>query len=87
VLLPAVTCAWLAWNVHQPGRVYAGGWFTDLAWWWSDPVSDQRVAAVVLAVTARGLGVLALVPPRRGEGVIATDGTNEPGATAAHRLA
>jgi hypothetical protein len=67
--------------------VYAGGWFTDLAWWWSDPVSDQRVAAAMLAVTTCGLGVLALVPPRRGEAVVATDGTNESSATGAHRIA
>ena len=87
MLLPAGTCAWLAWNLHQPGRVYAGGWFTDLAWWWSDPVSDQRVAAVVLAVTACGLGVVALVGPRRAAGGIATGGTNEPSTTDADRIA
>jgi cytochrome c oxidase assembly factor CtaG len=81
VLMPAVACALLAWHLHQPGRVYAGGWFTDLAWWWSDPVPDQRVAAVVLAVAACGLGLVALagplrtalVPGRRAQRVGATD--------------
>ena len=87
LLLPAVACAWLAWNVHQPGRAYAGGWFTDLAWWWSDPVSDQQVAAVVLAVLACGLGVVALVRPRCESDIVGTDGTDEPSATGAHRIA
>jgi hypothetical protein len=82
-----VACAWLAWNVHQPGRVYAGGWFADLAWWWSDPVSDQQVAAVVLAVLACGLGVVALVRPRHARDVVEAEGANEPGATGTHRIA
>ena len=86
LLLPAVACAWLAWNVHQPGRVYAGGWFTDLAWWWSDPVSDQQVAAVVLAVLACGLGVVALVRPRRARDVLGAGGPDEPSATGVHRI-
>jgi hypothetical protein len=49
-------------------------------------VPDQQVAALVLAVLACGLGVVALVRPRRAGDVIGTDGT-KPSATGAHRIA
>jgi putative copper resistance protein D len=87
LLLPAVACAWLAWNVHQTGREYAGGWFSNLAWWWSDLVSDQHAAAVVLAVLACGLGAVALVRPRRAGDVPGADGADGPSATGADRIA
>ena len=42
---------------------------------------------MVLAVLACGLGVVALVRPRHERDVDGTDGTDEPSATGAHRIA
>jgi putative copper resistance protein D len=55
VLVAGVLVAY-GWRMHGTATAYAGGWFRDLDWWWSDPVTDQRVAGVVMA----GFGVLLL---------------------------
>ncbi len=56
VLVAGVLVAY-GWRMHETATAYAGGWFRDLDWWWSDAVADQRTAGVVMA----GFGVVLLV--------------------------
>jgi putative copper resistance protein D len=44
-------------QLGRPGGAVAGGWFVRLDWWWSDPVRDQRVAALIFSVSAATLRV------------------------------
>lgn len=65
LLLVAAVLGYAAWHLYDVGRTYAGGWFTELDWWWSDPVADQRLAGLVMAGFAVGLALAAWWLPDR----------------------
>lgn len=57
--------ALLAVQLRYGDRLLAGEWFLELRWSWVDPVADQRLAGIIVALAAASLLALALAACRR----------------------
>jgi putative copper export protein/cytochrome c oxidase assembly factor CtaG len=66
LLVLAGVLAWYGVQTWSTAAPAAGGWYRDVALWWSDPAADQRVAGLLMtgAAVAVAVGwVVALRPP------------------------
>jgi putative copper export protein/cytochrome c oxidase assembly factor CtaG len=66
LLVLAGVLAWYGVRMWSTADPAAGGWYGDVALWWSDPPADQRVAGLLMVAAAAAVAVawvVALRPP------------------------